>query len=116
MDALLVGRECAAAPAWIVLHHARVMACWIAAEWMFTLHAVARPSLASDYGLRTMRGCSGQVVTEHAAHTSGSWGSGIPSTADDPFEASRLASQMARGLGQGYSQYIFKVRCRYRRR
>ena len=48
------------------------------------------------------------VVTEHAAHTSGDWGSTIPSTTDAPFEASRLASQMARGMVAGVESYIFK--------
>ena len=34
-------------------------------------------------------------ITEHAAHTSGDW-NGLPSTADSPFEASRLGSQVLR--------------------
>lgn len=47
------------------------------------------------------------VVTEHAAHTSGSW-NGLLSNADASFEASRLASQVIRGAIGGYEVYIFK--------
>ena len=49
------------------------------------------------------------VVTEHAAHTSGSW-NGLPSTADSSFEASRLGSQLIRAAVGGYETYIFKAR------
>ena len=49
------------------------------------------------------------IVTEHAAHTSGDWNS-LPSNADANFEASRLASQLARAAAGGQETYIFKVR------
>ena len=47
------------------------------------------------------------VVTEHAAHTGAAW-NGIPSTADDDFEAARLASQLVFMASAGYETYVFK--------
>jgi hypothetical protein len=45
------------------------------------------------------------VVTEHAAHTSGSWNS-LPSNADFNFEATRLASQLIRAALNGFETCV----------
>ena len=49
------------------------------------------------------------VITEHAAHTAASW-DGMQSTAESPFEASRLASQLLRVGSAGFTSYMFKAR------
>ena len=47
------------------------------------------------------------VITEHQSHTNGDWVS-IPTTADNDFEAARLAAQLAATAIAGFETYAFK--------